>query len=378
MKRILFVSWYTGLGGGETDLLALSNSLDRRQYEPHLLLPADGPLSERWQGPAHVIPFRGATTFFAPALWSRFPTVGKFAALLRRERIDLAHSDYHSLPYMAPAAHKLGLPLVFTLWGWWFKPKPWQRSFFRGVPATVARSIAIRDGFLGKPPFMPRESLPVIYAGVDTRRFSPGVEGNGLRDELGIKRDAPLAAMAARFQPVKGHHTFQAMARFIADELPDARFIVAGDDVFGVAADGRYRDETLRKAREDPLLRDRLQYIGFRDDIERVYAAADVVVCASAFESFGIANIEAMACGKAVVSTDRGGPAETMLPGETGILVPPDDPRALAEAAINLLRDSDRRRHMGARARAHVGERFSIHAMSAAYQRIFDDLLRLS
>ena len=378
MKRILFVSWYTGLGGGETDLLALRDSLDGREYETHLLLPAPGPLGERWDGAVHIIPYRGATTLFAPGLWARFPVVRRFADLLRREGIDLAHCDYHSLPMIAPAAARVGLPVVFNLWGWWFKPKPWQRAFFRGIPATIARSKAIRDGFLGEPPFMPAARAPIIYPGVDANRFSPDVARGDLRAEIGIPSDAPLVVMAARFQRVKGHHTFQAMARQILRQMPEARFVVAGDALFGVAADSRYRDEILRVAKTDPLLRDRLHYIGFRSDIESVYAAADVVVCASAFESLGIAIIEAMACGKAVVSGRRGGPSETIAHGETGLLVDAEDVRALARAVCRLLQDADLRREMGARARDHAVKRFSIDAMSKAHEAVFEALLRLS
>ncbi len=381
MKRILFASWYTGLGGGETDLLNLAAALDKRRYEPHLLVPREGQLTQRWReagNPVHRLRYRGASTWFLPALWARFPAAGRMRQLLLEQEIDLAHSDYHSLPLLAPAARQLRLPLVFTLWGWWFKPKPWQRAFFRRIPATVARSIAIRDGYLGEPPFMPPERLPVVYPGVDTERFSPAIKGASLRAELGIAPDAPLVAMAARFQRVKGHHIFQDMARLLARQNEAARFIVAGDDVFGVAADKRYREAILDSWRADPVLSERLHYIGFRADIERVYAAADVVVCASLFESFGIANLEAMACGAAVVSTNRGGPAETIVPGETGLLLPPKDPKALAEATASLLNDAESRRRLGTRARRHVVERFSIAASVDAYRRVFDGFTRPS
>ena len=381
MKRILFASWYTGLGGGETDLLALAASLDAKDYECHLLLPQDGQLSEIWRervGPVHIIPFRGATTFFVPVLWARLPTVKRFAKLLRAERIDLAHSDYHCLPMIAPAARLARLPLIFTLWGWWFKPKPWQRNFFRDIPKTVARSIAIRDGYLGQPPFMPLENLPVVYPGVDTERFHPDLDGARLREELGIARDAPLVAMVARFQPVKGHHTFQSLAEAIAGQEPEARFIVAGDNVFGVAADGRYRDQIIRMASANDALRERLHYIGFRDDVENVYAAADVVVCASEFESFGKANLEAMACGAPIVSTNRGGPAETVRQGQTGFLIDPGDIAGFTRAVMRLLGDYSLRENMGRAGRAQVCARFSIEAMTEAYGRIFDDLLGLN
>ena len=154
--------------------------------------------------------------------------------------------------------------------------------------------------------------------------------------------------------------------------------MVAGDDVFGVAADARYRDQILQAAADNPLLRDRLHYIGFRHDVERVYAAADVVVCPSAFESLGRANLEAMACGRPVVSTRHGGPAETILHGKTGLLVEPTDMHALADGVLQLLNDGDLRCRMGAAGRAHVCQAFSNAATTMAYQDIFERLLTLN
>ncbi len=376
MRKVLYASWYTGLGGGETDLLTLAASLDAARYQPQLLLPKQGPLSERWGAAgwqAHALPYRGASTYFVPAVWARFPVLRRMQNLLEAQHIDLVHSDYHSLPLIAPAARRLGTPLLWTVHGWWFKPKPWQRNFFRAIPA-IARSRAIRDGFLGSPPFMPANQLPVIYVGVDSQRFRPGLESD-LRHELGIADDALVVAMVARFQPVKGHHTFQALAKRVLAALPETHFIVAGGDVFGVSADQRYRDHILAQARKQPALRERLHYIGFRSDIESVYAAADVFVCPSAFESYGVANLEAMACCLPVVSTGRGGPAETIADGETGFLVDTSDKDALASAVLRLLKDSALRRRMGTAGRRRVLESFSVKAAAEAHRKLYDKLL---
>lgn len=376
--RILFTSWYTGLGGGETDLLTLAASLDPARYQPHLLLPAEGPLGDTWRTrgwPLHITHWRGASTWFVPFIWARFPVVQRMAALIEQEEIDLIHADYHTLPLIAPAAQQAQRPLIWTCHGWWFHPRPWQRAFFRQIDAGVARSEAIRDGFLGRPPFMPPASLPVIYSGIDTERFHPGIDGLRLRFQTSIPADAPLVAMVARFQPVKGHHTFQQMARQVALQIPEAHFVVAGEDTFGVASDAVYRDEMLAAAEADPLLRRRLHYIGFREDVERVYGAADVIVCASDFESYGKANLEAMACGKAVVSTNRGGPAETILDGETGLLVPPGDPAALAANVIRLLRDPAERERLGQAGRNRIESVFAADSAARAYETIFDGLI---
>ena len=377
MKRILFVSWYSGLGGGETELITLADSLANRHFIPHLLLPREGPLSARWRErkrPVHITPFRGATTYFVPAIWARFPVVQRFVELIKQQQIDVVHCDYHSSPLVVPAARRGSVPALFTVSGWWYKPKSWQREFFRGIPAIVARTNAIRVGFLGSPPFMPADDLPVIYSGVDTERFRPDGSGRALRQEIGIDSGAPVVAMVARFQRVKGHHTFQEMAAGVARQMPEAHFVVAGDDAFGVAADRRYRDQMLRSAANHPLLRDRLHYIGFRDEVEAVYAAADVVVCASSFESYGIANLEAMASGKPVVSTRHGGPAETILQGETGFLVDPSDTGEMARMVCELLADRNLRERMGRAGRERVLRHFSTEAAADAYVEIIEAL----
>jgi len=125
-------------------------------------------------------------------------------------------------------------------------------------------------------------------------------------------------------------------------------------------------------------LRERLHYIGFRDDVEAVYAAADVFVCPSDFESFGMANVEAMACGRPVVSTRYGGPSETIRDGETGFLVDPGDAAALAARVLQLLRDADLRRRFARRGRQVVEARFSTEAAAAAHSKLYEELLALN
>lgn len=379
MDNLLFSSWYTGLGGGETDLLTLLEHLPRTRYTCHLLLPHEGQLAAAWRargGTVHLIPFRGVTTWFVPALYTRMPVIRRIARLLHEEHITLIHADYHTLPFMVGAAQRTQTPLLWTLHGWWFRPHPWQEAFFRTLP-TVARSYSIRGGFLGKPPFMPAAQIPVIHSGVDTQRFRPDAGGDALRAELMIAADAPLVAMVARFQSVKGHDTFQQIVQQVALQMPQARFVVAGDNVFGGSADNALRERLLKATLDEPLLRERLRYIGFREDVERVYAMADVVVCASDFESYGKANLEAMACATPVVSTAAGGPMETIVESETGFLVPPRDVLAFSVRVLELLRDADLRQRMGANAREHVQQHFAIAPMIAAYEAVFAQQMAL-
>lgn len=376
----LFITSYVGLGGGETALLTLAENLDPDRFAaPQLLIPHEGQLGERWRSHneqavgqggdwrVHIHPFRGASTYFVPGLWARFPIVRHIERIIHERGVTLIHSDYHSLPYALPAARRAGIACVWTCWGWWFQPKPWQRAFFRRPNATIAASWAIREGFLGQPPFMPPDRVMVIPPGVDTMRFRPGVDGSAVRAEAGIAPDAPVVALIARFQDVKGHDVFQAMARRAAAAMPEVRFLVAGENVHGVSADDAYKRRILAAHAADPVLRERLVYLGFRPDAERVIAAADVVVCSSQFESYGMVNVEAMSSGKPVVSTRRGGPSETIRDGETGFLVDAGDDAALAARVVALLHDPAARAAMGSAGRAHVLAHFSAQAMGRAF-----------
>lgn len=377
MTNLLFVSSYSDLGGGETALLTMADHLDPAQFTPHLLVPREGQLSAAWRSrgwTVHVLRWRGATTYFIPAIWARLPISRQIEKLIREQKIDLLHSDYHTLPMALPAAERARIPTLWTCMGWWFHPKFWQRGFFQRPDAIFAHSQAIKDGFLGDPPFMLPERITILYPGVDISRFNPDVDGLKVRFDAGFDKDAPVVALVARFQDVKGHDVFQAMARQVALQIPTARFLVAGENT-QTSADNAYKTRILETAKTDPLLRGRLKYLGFRADVERVLAAADVVVCSSHFESYGLTVVEAMACGKPVVSTNRGGPAETVVQGETGFLVPPGDAAGLARHVIDLLRDADLRERMGAAGQARVESTFS----AAATAKIFAaEALRVS
>ncbi|MFN8528488.1 MAG: glycosyltransferase family 4 protein [Anaerolineae bacterium] len=375
---LLFITTYTGMGGGETSLLTLVEHLDPARYRPHLCVPREGQLTERWRArgwPVHITPFRGASTYFIPAIWGRFPITGRIAALIRQYHIQAIHSDYHSLPFAVYAGARMGIPVVWTCWGWWFHPKAWQRAFFQRPQAAFAASWAIKDGFLGDPPFMPPDRLPVLPPGVDTERFKPGIDGSNVRADAKADPDALIVALIARFQDVKGHDTFQQMALRVGGVIRKARFIVAGENVHGASADDAYKARILHAYEANPMLRDRMVYLGFRPDAEKVIAAADVVVCSSDFESYGMVNIEAMASGKPVVSTRRGGPSETVVDGETGFLVDPKDPDALADRVVTLLRDPDLRARMGAAGRARVERLFSARAMADTFMHTLEAMI---
>ncbi len=208
---------------------------------------------------------------------------------------------------------------------------------------------------------MSSDRVRVLHLGVDTEVFRPAPEARlRVRRELGVPASSPIVTLMARFQTVKGQDVFLRAGRLIAGRVPEVRLVIAGANIFGRSGDETYRRQVLAQAAGDPVLRDHVVFSGWVDRTDRLLAASDVVVCSSRFESFGMAVVEAMSCAVPVVSTNVGGPAETVIDGETGFLVPPERPDLIAERTLQLLDDPDLRTRMGTVARAVAVERFGL------------------
>jgi glycosyltransferase involved in cell wall biosynthesis len=381
--RSVFFSSYSGLGGGETSLRDLLGALDPDRHRPVLVTPGEGRLPEavrRIGYETQIVPYRGSSTWFLPSLWARLPASRRIGVFLRIASPSVVHSDYHSLPFVLPACDRLGIPVVFTCWAWWFRPRFWQRRFFRDGPRVIlAASQAVRTGFLGNPPFIEPEDVPVVYPGVDTGRFHPAPrERLALRKRQGLPADSRLVTLLARFQSVKGHDLFLDAVGRVAPRLPDVRFLVAGENVFGSSADEALKRRILHRVEADPVLHRCVTFLGWVPDPEKLLAASDVLVCSSRFETLGIALLEAMACGLPVVSTNVGGPREIVIEGETGFLVPPGKAEALAERILRLLEDENLRRQMGAAGRERVETRFSLGRYAAEFSQWLESAARTS
>jgi glycosyltransferase involved in cell wall biosynthesis len=180
------------------------------------------------------------------------------------------------------------------------------------------------------------------------------------RRVLGLTSRGPVVGIVGRVVPIKDHGTFiEAAARVVRDR-PDVVFVVAGDGDDRATLETRARD----------LLGDRVRFLGWVDDLANLYAALDVVVLTSRNEGTPVSLIEAGTVGRAVVATRVGGVPEVVADGETGILVPPADAAATANAIVRLLDEPALAKAMGAAARSSVPARF-------AAERLADDLAGL-
>ncbi len=204
-----------------------------------------------------------------------------------------------------------------------------------------------------------------IPAWVDTARFHDGVSGKAVRDELGLT--APVVGLVAMLRGSKGHGVFLEAARHVLRVAPETRFLVVGDGI-------GYED--VKKRIHEMQLGPAVIMAGYRRDIPEVMAALDLLVLPS-LKSEGTAQVilQALAVGTPVVAAATGGIPEIIRDGETGCLVPPADPRALAETIVALLRDSPRARAMARAGQALVRASYTIETMMAQTTRVYAELL---
>jgi glycosyltransferase involved in cell wall biosynthesis len=206
---------------------------------------------------------------------------------------------------------------------------------------------------------VPASSLRVVPNGVDVDRFARA-DGSAARRELGVG-GAPLIACIARLSPEKGVDT---AIRALARVPPPAQLVLVGDGPL---------ERELRRLAAALGVSGRARFVGLRDDVERWLAAADVAVTPSrGEEAFGQSVVEAMAAGRPVVVTRSG--AMPAIVGDTGLVVPRDDPPAMARALAELCGDVRRRERLGQAAQARARARFGMDAWVARTLAVYAEL----
>ncbi|MDF3297628.1 glycosyltransferase [Streptomyces tropicalis] len=215
----------------------------------------------------------------------------------------------------------------------------------RGMATVTDRLVAVgqsvRDDLLDAGIGRIRQ-YAVVPPGTSLAASPPRSEA---RERLGLPADCPVVAFVGRVTRIKRPDRFLSVAREVRRAVPDARFVVCGDgDLLG----------DLRAATD---LSESLHLLGWRPDVETVYAAADLVLLTSDNEGTPVSLIEAALAGVPTVATNVGSVAEVVQDGHTGLLAPPDTPE-LVRQVVRLLRDDRLRHRMGQQARVRAAQRF--------------------
>jgi glycosyltransferase involved in cell wall biosynthesis len=367
MKTVLHVIDTTGPGGAETVFVTLAAGLDPGRYRSLALIRGPG-----WVQAA--LSARGIKTVLLDCKGSfNVRYLLQLIALIRAERVDVIQAHLlGSGVYCALAGLLVHRPVVVTFHG-----VVDVSAGERFVMAKVAllrlgarRIVAVSRELAAQ--LVQRLSLPaaratVIHNGISVTDFD-GPRLSRLRQQLNLPAGALLIGALGNIRAAKDYpNLLDAFAKVVAC-CPDSCLVIAGQ------GDGRLLAELEARRIRLGLVR-HVHFLGFVDDPAEYLRNLDVFVLSSSTEGFSIATIQAMAAGTPVVATSSGGPQEIVSAGENGILVPPSDPQAMADALLELIRSPERRHSMASAARSTVKERFDIRTMVESYQAIYGQLM---
>ena len=270
----------------------------------------------------------------------------------------------HSLEPLRPwKAEQLGGGYALSSWC--------ERTALESAAAVIAVSEGMRADLLGCYPAISADRVRVIRNGIDTREYSPD-PGTDVLERYGVDPDRPLVVFVGRITRQKG---LPVLLRAASRLDPETQLVLcAGQpDTTELAAEVTGLVQDLRETRSGVIW---LSGMLAKPEVIQLLTHATAFVCPSLYEPLGIVNLEAMGCATAVVASRVGGIPEVVVDGQTGTLVPPDDPAALAEAVNALVRDQDQAAAMGKRGRERAIAEFDWASIAAQTVMLYEELTR--
>ena len=362
--RLLLVVDSLEVGGAERHVVDLAVALRRRGYEVAVACSVAGELSG-------VLRDTGIPVYpLLRQLIKRRLSAGyawRLRRLLRRGRLDLVHAHvYASTVAAAIATLGTGVPLVITEHteaSWQGLRARWvSRWIYRlarqiiAVSTPIERRLVERDG-------VPQDLITVIPNAVVSASEAPPDASPALPAGL---REHPLVGVVARLQPEKGVADFLRAAARVSPSFREAQFVIVGD--------GPLQRELTTLA-EDLGLKSRVHFLGFRPDASALMRSLDVLVLPSLDEGSPLVTLEALAAGVPIVASAVGGIPDQIRHGREGLLVPPGDTDAMAEALLELLRDPARTRRLGEAGRRRATSEFSHATMVGRIEAVYRAVL---
>lgn len=323
------------------------------------------PLAQKAQAeniPVIPLRMRGEADFWAAV---------RLALILKRRQCQLIHyHDAHAVMLGALASRLAKVPLrVLTRRvDFPLNENPVSRwKYQKNIDAFIAVSTGVRDVLVEGG--IDRRRIYIVPDGIDFTPYEENKEKGVLRRELNFSSTDYVIGIVAHLADHKGHKYLIEAVRLLKEKLPEVRLIVVGE--------GPLKLELTRQVR-DFHLEDVVFFLGFREDIPRILASLDLFVLSSHMEGLGSSLLEAMASRLPVVATRVGGIPDVVIHQETGLLVPPKNPAALAKAILEMYRHRDKAREMGQRGYEVVHQKFSAEAMAAKVIEVYRKLFKAS
>ena len=371
-RKVFFLLDSLNVGGTETQAVELATRLDPTRYDVTLgCLRARGPLLEKLTGSAvDLREFYPKGGFDSPG---GIYQMLRLALFLRRGGFQIVHThDLYANLLGIPAALVARVPVIISsqrdlahLDLYRTRRRVWVRRLQNLSTAVLTNANAVRDAVMAENHIAPGK-IRVIYNGVDRERFI-----GKTRDRSWLIKNADrekwVVLVGNMHSDVKGHPCLIEAASAVVREFPNIRFVLAGD--------GEERQNFEQQVAHLGLQNNFL-FLGRRDDVPQLLACCDIAALPSKAEGLPNAVLEYLAAGLPTVASQVGGNAEIIQDGKTGLLVPPGNPSALAEALLRLLRGPDFATSLGNRGREYVISEFSFQRMIENTDQLYTELLR--
>jgi len=375
IKVVTLVDYLTFSGGAESLALLVATRLNPERFESIMCVsrfPAPAGLKLGDLDLAAFEQLKRTELGFLPLERRRKVELRpwiKLARFLRRERVDVLHAHkFGSNVWGTIAGRAARVPVILAHEHTWsFQGQPMRRLLdreliARGASKIIAVSRADQRRMTEIEQIDP-DRIVFIPNGVGPL---PPPSGRDVRAELGIDPAAPAIGIVAVLRAQKAHDVLLRATSTLIARFPDLRVLIAGD--------GPER-ASLERAADELGVQANVLFLGDRTDIPDVLTALDLAVSCSDFEGSPLSVMEYMDAGLPIVATAVGGVPDLIVPGVHGLLVPAQDPPALAAAIAELLSDPERARTMGARARERRREEFDIDVQVRALEALYTDLL---
>ncbi len=371
--RILFVNHVGQVFGAENSMLSLLAHLDDDQFHPCAAVPREGPLASELRDLEVEVEF--IPRLRLQRTYNPLSLASQAAGFINcRTRLGAIVQDFQ--PHVIHA-NSLISALVATTWRFGMPPvifhardlslphrsTQWAAS---GAASIVAISECVKEAVIKIAPDE-ADRVEVIYNGIDTEAFAPVRPPEKVREALGVTADEILIGNVGQLLPWKRQDVFIRAASIIAEQLPHARFLIVGADLFGENPD---YVASLRELADDAGISERIIWAGYRDDVADLTAAMNVMVHAADREPLGRVILEALAVGTPCVAVNAAGPAEIIEDMRSGLLTE-KNPEALAEGALTVATKPRLAAGFATAGRERIEKQFSAAAQAQKMQQLY-------
>lgn len=359
-------------GGGQISLINILKHINKICFKPYLVCSSDGTLRDEVNEfgiYSEVIEIKSLKRL---NIFSFLTAILKLCRFIKKWNIKIIHSNAAATRdtfYSAIAAKLMGVPFI-----WHVRVVESAGILDRLLAFLSDRVIVISQVVKEKFYWVKKENkLIVIYNGIDLDEFRLNIDGGYVRKELKISNEEIVVGVVGQLIPWKGHKYFLEAAKTIKEKISNVKFFIVGDEV---PKGSGYRKELEEFALQKGLI-DNVIFTGFRADIPKIMNTIDIFVLPSIREPFGRVLIEAMAMAKPVIATNAGGVPEIVVDNETGILVPPEEPKAIANAIVFLIENRARAKEMGKAGRERVEKLFTIQKSVGNIEDVYIEILKI-